>query len=425
MTHMQHTPRRMERKDAGDRNQPSVGEIKTAIEGLAKTFEEFKAVNDRELAEIKKGGADVVTTDEVAKINDEVTRLSQTLRDLQAKGNRPGLGGGDPDVDQAKAEHKTAFESWFRKGRGEGDLREIEQKAFSTQSDPDGGFLLPEQMEGTIDRVLGTVSVMRNISTVLSIGAPTYKKLVNVGGASSGWVGETESRPETNTPTLRELVFNAMELYANPASTQTALDDAAMDLAAWLANEVNIEFAEQEGEAFISGTGVNQPRGLLSYSAVANSSYSWGSLGYVASGAAGAFAASDPSDKLIDLVHALKTGYRTGARWLMNDLTTATVRKFKDADGNYLWKPGITEGQSDTLLGKPISYDDNMPDIAADSLSIAFGDFRRGYLIVDRQGVRVLRDPFTNKPYVHFYTTKRVGGGIQNFEAVKLMKFSA
>lgn len=412
-----------ERKDG----EPSLSAVKETIDSVARTFEEFKKKNDQELEEIKKkGAADVVTVEEVKRINTQITELSQKYRDLQTKMQRPAAGGGNGEINEAKAAHRQAFDTYFRKGRGDSDLRELEAKAFTGQSNPDGGFLVPTEMSSEIDRVLGTVSVMRSLATVIAIGTGAYKKLVNVGGAASGWVGETEARPATATPTLEELVFNTMELYANPAATQTVLDDATLDLATWLANEVNVEFAEQEGAAFITGSGVNRPRGLLSYTKVANASYAWGKVGYVATGASGAFvaAANGPGDCLIELIHALKSGYRNGATFLMSDLTCAAVRKLKDTEGNYLWRPGLTEDKVDTLLGKPVAYDDNMPAMASDSFSIAFGNFKRAYLIIDRAGVQVLRDPYSNKPYVHFYTTKRVGGGIQNYEAVKLLKFA-
>jgi HK97 family phage major capsid protein len=243
-----------------------------------------------------------------------------------------------------------------------------------------------------------------------------------MGGAASGWVGEEDSRPETATPTLREIAINTKELYANPAATQTSLDDARIDIAAWLADEVSIEFAEQEGEAFVSGNGVSRPRGILSYEAVANDSYAWGKLGYVPSGAAAAFASSNPADRLIDLYYALKSGYRNGASWLMSDAVMATVRKFKDGQGNYLWQPPSGTAEVATILQKPVYSDDNMPALGANAFPVAFGNFQRGYLIADRTGIRVLRDPYTNKPNVMFYTTKRVGGGVVNFEAIKLLK---
>lgn len=399
------------------------------VNKLTKTFEDFKAANDKEIADLKTGKADVVQTEQVDRINAEITALKGDLDTANARIAANMVGGAANDHDPAVAEHSQAFNTWFRKGV-DNDLRGLEVKAkMTTQSDPDGGYLVPEETEAGIDRVLGTVSTIRSLARVISIGSDTYKKLVNVGGAGSGWVGETEARPETSTPTLKEIAVNTGELYANPAITQKALDDARIDLAAWLADEVAIEFAEQEGEAFVTGNGINKPRGLMSYTNVANASYAWGSLGYIASGAAADFATTSATlaktDAMIDLYYALKSGYRNNASWLMSDAVMATVRKFKDAEGAYLWAPPTAAAGVATILGKPVYNDDNMAAVGAGTFPIAFGDFKRAYLIVDRLGVRVLRDPYTNKPNVHFYTTKRVGGGVVNFEAMKLLKIAA
>ncbi|CAN7335779.1 phage major capsid protein [Bosea sp. LjRoot90] len=409
------------RADANDPNK-ILAELKT-------TFEQFKAAHEEELKGIKKGFADVITAEKVAKINGDIGELTKALDAVNAALAAAKLGGGaGGGLDPVKAEHKAAFEKFFRKGADAG-LRDLEVKAkLTTQSDPDGGYLVPEETSATIDRVLGTISVMRQIATVMPVGTSTYKKLVNMGGAGSGWVGEEEARPETGTPTLRELVFNVMELYANPSTTQTMLDDGIVDIAAWLADEVQLAFAEQEGAAFISGNGQKRPRGLLTYDTVANASYAWGKLGYIASGAAASFSAPtssvSPADAFIDLYYALKAGYRGNASWLMSDAVMGSVRKFKNAEGSYIWAPPSDAASVASILGKPVYNDDNMPAVGADAFPIAFGDFKRGYLIPDRQGVRVLRDPFTNKPNVQFYTTKRVGGGVANFEAIKLMKIA-
>lgn len=400
------------------------------LAALQKTFEEFKAEHTAELEALKKNKADVVQSEKVDRINSEVSKLQKSLDDVNQTLAALRVGGAGEVTDPAVKEHAQAFNKWFRKGDRaiDANLHDLEVKAaLSTDSDPDGGYLVPEEMSDTIDRVVGTVSVMRELATVLPIGSNTYKKLVNMGGAGSGWVGEKDSRPETATPNLRELIFNTQELYANPATTQGALDDARLDIAAWLANEVAIEFAEQEGAAFISGDGVNKPRGILGYETVTNASYSWGKVGFVKSGVAAALTdgSNNGSDALISLYYALKQQYRNGAQWLMADSVMETVRKFKDGDGNYLWSPATASGEIPTFLGKPVRTDDNMDAVAANKFPIAFGNFQRAYLIVDRFGTRVLRDPYTNKPYVHFYTTKRVGGGIQNFEALKLLKVSA
>jgi len=251
-----------------------------------------------------------------------------------------------------------------------------------------------------------------------------FKKPFAIAGAATGWVAETAARPQTASPTLAELQFPAMELYAMPAATQSLLDDSAVNVDQWLAEEVQQAFAEQETDAFISGDGVNKPKGFLDYPKVVDANWSWGKLGFVATGVDGAFAASNPSDQLIELVYALKAGYCQNASWLLNRKTQSVIRKFKDADGNYIWQPAQGAAGRATLFGFPLIEAEQMPDIANNAFAIAFGDFRRGYLIVDRLGVRILRDPYSAKPYVLFYTTKRVGGGVQNFEAIKLLKFA-
>jgi HK97 family phage major capsid protein len=246
-------------------------------------------------------------------------------------------------------------------------------------------------------------------------------------GLASGWVAETAARPETGTPTFREFVPPSGELYANPAASQAMLDDAAFDVESWLANEIATEFARAEGAAFVNGNGTNRPQGFLTYTTTneVDSVRAWGSLQYVASGAAGAFAASNPQDKLVDLVQALRSPYRQGAVFAMNSSTLASIRKFKTSDGAFLWQPALSEGRADTLLGYPVIECEDMPDVAANSLSIAFGNFRAGYLIAERSETQIVRDPYTNKPYVNFYAVKRIGGGVVNSEAIKVMKFSA
>lgn len=393
---------------------------------LKTTFESFKAAHEEELKGIKKNFADVITTDKVAKIDADISALTKALDTVNAALAANKLGGGSGANPDKKA-HAAAFDKWFRKGGEnlEASLRDLEVKAsLNTQSKPDGGYLVPDEMEATIDRVLGTVSVMRQLATVRPVGVSTYKKLVNMGGAGSGWVGEEESRPETLTPQLRELLFNVMEMYANPATTQTMLDDGIVDIAGWLADEVQITFAEQEGAAFISGSGVKRPRGLLTYDTVANASYAWGSLGFVTTGATADFASTNPGDALVDLLFAVKAGYRQNASFLMSDRVMSRVRKFKDGQGNYLWAPPTVAEQVPTILGKPTYTDDNMPDVGANAFPVACGDFKRGYLILDRLGIRVLRNPYTSMPNVFFYTTKRVGGGVANFEALKLLRCS-
>ncbi|MGE4321933.1 MAG: phage major capsid protein [Sphingobium sp.] len=396
---------------------------------LQTTFETFKAERTKELDDINKKLGDVVQTEKVDRINAEISTLQKSLDEVNTSLAAIKVGGGGEDVDVDKIEHAKAFDQFFRKG-AEAGLKDMEVKAkLTTQSDPDGGYLVPEETEAGIDRVLGTVSAVRSISRVINVSTDHYKKLVNMGGAASGWVGEEDARPETATPTLREIVINAGEIYANPAATQRSLDDAAFDVASWLADEVSIEFAEQEGAAFVSGDGVNKPRGILSYDTVANASYAWGKLGFIASGKADGFlvptTSASPVDALIDLNGALRQGYRGNARWLMSDKTETAVRKLKTVEGEFIWAPPTATRDVSTILGKPVVTDDNMDDVGAGKFPIAFGDFQRGYLITDRLGIRVLRDPYTSKPNVLFYTTKRVGGGVVNFEAIKLLKIAA
>ena len=386
---------------------------------INKAFGEFKDTNDANLKQ-----RDAVADEKLDRINASMTDLEAKLKELAASTAAGSVGAGGSN-DPAKAEYAGAFNRWFRKGRDEQALGDLAVKAsLATDSDPDGGYVVTPEMDTAIDRVLGTVSVVRGLSRVVSVGTDEFKKLINQGGAGSGWVSEKASRPGTDSPALSEIVINAHEIYANPAATQKLLDDAFINIEQWLADEVSTEFAEQEGAAFVTGNGVGKPRGILGYTTVANSSYAWGKVGFTVSGAAAAFAATDPADALIDLYYALKSGHRNNATWLTSDAVMGSIRKFKDGDGTYLWAAPSGADMPATILGKPVATDDNMPALGANAFPVAFGDFNRAYLVLDRVGTRVLRDPYTNKPYVHFYTTKRVGGGIQNFEAIKLLKCS-
>jgi HK97 family phage major capsid protein len=282
---------------------------------------------------------------------------------------------------------------------------------------------VPDELERAVNHAVRNVSPIRAIAGIRQVSGSVYKKPFAITGAESGWVAETAARPETDTPTLAELSFPTMELYAMPAATSALLDDSAVDVDAWIAEEVRDAFAEQEGIAFVTGNGTAKPRGFLDYTKVAQGSWTWGNIGFILTGADGAFAATDPGDKLIDLVYSVKSGCRANGTFVFNRATQAVIRKMKDGEGNYLWHPAAKAGDASTLMGFPVAESEDMPNMAADSYSVAFGDFRRGYLIVDRVGIRVLRDPYSSKPYVLFYTTKRVGGGVQDFDAIKLLKF--
>ena len=390
---------------------------------LMRTFEAFKTANDERLDELTRRG-DVLLEEKVDRINGAIDAQQRRLDDVTLKSARPALETSSRPRAGANREHKSAFEAYVRAG-DVSSLRTLETKAMSVASNTDGGYLVPLELEREIGQRLATISPIRGIAAVREISGNVYRKPFMTTGPATGWVGEADARTQTASPVLDALNFPAMELYAMPAATGTLLDDSAVNIDEWIASEVELVFAVQEGAAFVSGDGTNKPKGFLSYTAVANASWSWGNLGYVASGAAGAFAASNPSDPLVDLIYALKAGYRQNAAFVMNRKTQAAIRKFKDSGGSYLWQPPATAGARASLMTFPLVEAEDMPDIAANSLSIAFGDFRRGYLIVDRKGVRVLRDPYSAKPYVLFYTTKRVGGGVQDFDAIKVMKFAA
>ena len=354
--------------------------------------------------------------EDVAQLREEMAQLKSRIDAQAVAASRPALSG-------AQAERSPFVENYLRRGVEAG----VELKALAGTSDSAGGYAVPEEIDARIDRTLTAISPIRAIANVVKVGSAGYRKLVATGGTPSGWVAEDAARIETDTPVFTEIAPPFGELYANPAATQAMLDDAAFDVEGWLADEIATEFARAEGAAFVSGSGINRPKGFLQapVSAAADTVRPFGTLQFVTSGAAGAFAASSPQDRLIDLVQALRPPYRQGAVFVMNSATAARIRKFKTSDGAFLWQPGLTAGQPNTLLGYPVVEAEDMPDIAADSLSIAFGHFKAGYLIAERTETQILRDPYSHKPFVHFYATKRVGGQVANSEAIKLMKFSA
>ncbi len=395
-----------------------------AFDDFMEAFEAFRQTNDERLGAIeRKMGADVLTREKLERIDKALDDNRKVMDELALKKARPALGrAGATLIDDD--EHKAALDAYIRRGE-EGGLRALEAKAVSGATGAEGGYLLPSETDSDIGRRMAAVSPIRALATVRQVSGAILKKPFAPSGLATGWVSESAQRPQTATPQLSELTFPTMELYAMPAATQTLLDDAAVDIEAWLASEVDAAFAEQEGTAFITGDGINKPKGLLAYDTVTNAQWSWGKIGTVATGTAGGFADKGPQDVLIDAIYALKAGHRQNGTFVMNRKTQATLRRFKDTTGNYLWHAPSAPGQPASLMGFPVTEAEDMPDIAADSLSVAFGDFRAGYLVVDRTGIRILRDPYSAKPYVLFYTTKRVGGGVQNFEAVKLVKFSA
>ena len=353
----------------------------------------------------------------ITVLRSDVDEVKARLDRVSRAASRPTLAG---IARSETPEIKSFVDGYLRQGR------ETELKSISGLTPSDGGYAVPREIDAMIASELKEISPIRQIAQVVQVGTAGYRKLIATGGIASGWVGEGDARPETNTPNFAEIAPPTGELYANPAASQTMLDDAAFDLESWLASEVAMEFASAEGAAFVNGSGINQPLGFLSSSTsmAGDAVRTFGSLQYIGSGDATGFDAN-PEGKLIDLVHSLKSGHRQGASWVMNSTTMAEVRKLKTSDGAFLWQPGLVEGQPDRLLGYPIVEAEDMPDIAANALPIAFGNFKHGYLIAERSATQILRDPFTNKPFVHFYATKRVGGQVLDSAAIKLLKIEA
>jgi HK97 family phage major capsid protein len=335
--------------------------------------------------------------------------------DRMGRGPRAPLEGG-----RGGAEVKGFVDGYLRQGR------ETEVKAVQGTVPADGGYAVPREIDAAIARLLTEVSPIRQIAQVVQVGTAGYRKLVTLGGTASGWASETAARPETGTPSFTEIVPPSGDLYANPAASQAMLDDAAFDLEAWLASEIASEFGRAEGAAFVNGSGTNRPKGFLTAgtSAQDDGARAFGTLQFIGSGDAGGL--GDTIElTLIDMVHKLKAGHRQGASWVMNSATLAEVRKLKTDDGAFLWQAGIAAGQPDRLLGYPVVEAEDMPDVAANAFPIAFGNFKAGYLIAERSATTILRDPFTNKPFVHFYATRRIGGQVLDSEAIKLLKIAA
>lgn len=370
-----------------------------------------------------KGDALEASFEAFERGDEALGELKEEMAQLKARMDAQVVASARPALSGVKGEGSPFVEKYLRKGLEAG----VELKAVTGTSGAAGGYAVPEEIDAAIDRLLTSVSPIRAIANVVKVGSAGYRKLVTSGGTPSGWVSEVAGRPETDTPAFVEIAPPMGELYANPAASQAMLDDSAFDVEAWLAQEIATEFAHAEGAAFVAGSGVNRPKGFLAQptSAAGDGTRAFGTLQFIGSGAAGAFPSTAPQDRLVDLVQSLRSPYRQGAVFVMNSATASVIRKFKTSDGAFLWQPGLVSGQPDTLLGYPLVEAEDMPDIAADSLSIAFGNFKAGYLIAERTETQILRDPYTHKPFVHFYATKRIGGQVSNSEAIKLMKFTA
>jgi len=433
-----------------------LSEVKNLIEEQGRAWEEFKRTND-ELIKAKADGKAIADIEAklanmTAALDEAKTRADELFEEIKAS-KRPSLGGGgDSDVQKeaksfndalradmqskgrpaaeisvdAYAQYKSAFIHLVRHG----DLERLsadERKALSAGSDPDGGYLLPTPTVGRIVSKVYEQSVMRQIANVQPISTDALEGVVDNGDAGAGWVSETGTRSETTTPQVGKWRIEAHEMYGEPRVTQKLLDDAAVDVEMWLAGKIADKFARVEGTAFWSGTGVGQPRGLATYTTAAtgDDSRTWGQFEHVKSGANGDFHTTK-ADPLQDLIGAMRDQYLAAAVFVMRREVRTKLRKLKEATSDrYLWEPSLQAGQPDRLLGYPVRIDQYMPALTTDSLSLAFGDFAEAYTIVDRLGIRTLRDPYTAKPYVKFYSTRRVGGGAVNFEAAKFLKFAS
>ncbi|WP_409266821.1 phage major capsid protein [Massilia sp. BHUDP2] len=388
------------------------GNATQLVQQLQQAFAMFKDEHTRQLNEIKAGINDPLQAGKVEKINEEIANLQAAIdkTNTQIAAAQMGAVGGRQIKDK---EYSDAFQAHMRRG----DV----QAALNKGVAEDGGYTSPVEWDRTVTDKLVIVSPMRALCSVQSVSGTGYEKLVNKRGTTSGWVGEEDARTETETSKLAKQGYSWGEIYANPSATQQMLDDSEIDIEQWLAGEVDVEFAYQEGKAFVSGDGTKKPRGLLTYAAGGSNLHPLGGIEVVASGAAGAIT----GDAILNLIYALPETFTGNAKFGMNRNTMLAIRKLKDSDGNYLWQPSLQAGQPSTLGGYAIADIPDMPGVAANALSIAFGDFKRAYKILDRVGVRVLRDPYTKKPYVMFYTTKRVGGGLENPECMKFMRIAA
>jgi len=425
-------------------------DVRSAVYDLGRAFEAFKDANDQRLREIeRRGAADPLTDMKVNRLNGEISRAldaadaaKRRVDQIETAISRSPVHGGGDEWKEAEMfmlerkgriehdlgidgyrQYKSALRSYLRKNNAGGGVDEI--KALSAGSDPDGGYTVTPDLSGRIAQLVRDTSPMRQVASVITIGTDALEGIHDLNEATSGWVGETESRPETAAPKIGEYRIPVHEQYAEPRATQKLLDDSLFNVEEWLAAKIAERLARMENESFVTGNGVKKPRGFLTYAAGTPSASGFSVIEQVLSGGSGDFADENPGDALISLVYALKSAYREKAVFMMKRSTLAEVRKLKDGNDNYIWQPDFQMKQGGTLLGFNVVEAEDMPDITAGSLSIAFGDFSAGYQIVDRQGIRILRDSFTAKPYVKFYTTKRVGGDVVNFEAIKLMKFAA
>ncbi|HEY1605614.1 MAG TPA: phage major capsid protein [Allosphingosinicella sp.] len=406
---------------AGQRVRMDATDPKVLIEQIQAAVKEMRDVNDQRLKTIE-AKVDPLDVEKLNALATTVTELQASL-DAQAKQFAAArLGGGDVTPFQ-DPDYSKKFATYFRDGTGEAEIKAAQKTgiraALSEGSSANGGYTTPVEWDRTITDALKLVSPIRQEAAVIQISTVGFSRVYNDRSVGSGWVGETASRPATTTPGLTSLTWAIGEIYANAAASQDLLDDSLIDISAWLTSEIEYEFARQEGIAFLSGDGTNKPNGLLTYvTGGANAAtHPFGAITTTASGATGAIT----TDKVVDLVYSLPTMFQPNAKFFMNRASFGTIMKLKNGQGNYIWQPSFQAGQPSTLMAAPVVELPDMPAVATGNAALLYGDMRRTYLIVDRMGVRTLRDPYTNKPYVQFYTTKRVGGGVNNPQAMKAM----
>ena len=421
---------------------------KQVVSDLNKRFDEFKETHAQEIAEIRKNGvADPLTVEKLEKLDRAVSDLATVQDQIAAKQNRPSAGGNRPEDSEAGVNHKNAFSAWVR-DPGNNELKSalqaaereaVSQKAVTVATAASGGYALPEEISRSIHEKLLDVSPMRRVARVVQASTTDYKELVDVLGDSYGWVGEGDTRSETDTASLAEVAPSFGMIYAYPKASEESLNDLFFNVQDWLVRRSVNSFAKGEGIAFISGNGTKKPTGFLNGTPVAiaddgaSPARDFGTLQYQATGNASGFGSFSntspehyPSDVFMDTVYSLKAGYRGNASWMMNKATLGTVRKFRDADGAYIWQPGLTAGQPSQILGFNVVEAEDMPDIGANAFPVAFGDFMEGYLICDLVGLRMtVDDSITTPGQCKFYLRKRVGGKLLNDDAIKVIKIAA
>lgn len=426
---------------AGGARNEVPAEVKAMIDTFNQTFAAFKTENDVRIKAIENGKNDPLQAEKVDKINNDLSTVQAEITKIMEKFASNDLGGSTLSADiQAKAKdfsrivghdvsaedlgkYTNGLDTYMRVGadnRRFGEFRNL----MEVGSDPAGGYTVTPDMSGRILKKIFETSPARALFSAVTIGTDALEGMIDRDDLSSGWVGEKQARPETDTPELGKWRIDVNEMYAQPKVTQKLLDDSSFNIETWLADKVSNKFVREENKSFFTGNTPLQPRGLLTYTTAATSdaTRAWQVFEHIASGATGSIT---NTDFLINLVFALKAAYRANGSWTMNRKTLGYIRTLKDGDGNYLWQPDFTQRQGGNLLGYGITEAEDMPDIASNALSIGFGDFKAAYQIVDRTGIRVIRDNLTEKGFVKLYTTKRVGGDALDFEAVKFMKFAA